>query len=234
MATHTELLETFEQKIDYIFTDKSLLSSAFTHRSYLNEQSNKSTEHNERLEFLGDAVLELAVTKYLYNSYPQEPEGVLTAYRAALVNTESLSEAARLLEMDSYLVMSKGERMDTVKGRMHILANTFEAFVGALYLDQGFDQAEDFIAKQLFHKIDNIISHKLFKDAKSYFQEQAQEQEKVTPHYELLAHEGPDHDKEFVMGVYMGETLVAEGRGASKQKAETNAARAGLEEKGWV
>lgn len=231
---HTEQLEQFENNCGIVFNDKKIIQAAFTHRSYLNEQKGSKGEHNERLEFLGDAVLELAVTKFLYAAYPTEQEGVLTSYRAALVNTESLSDTAKLLEMDSYLLMSKGERMDTVKGRMHILANTFEAFVGATYLDQGFEVAEQFIAKNLFIKMDDIIAQKLFKDAKSFFQEQAQEQEKVTPHYELIAHEGPDHDKEFVMGLYLGEDLIAEGRGASKQRAETNAARAGLEKKGWL
>lgn len=227
-------VEEFAQSIGVQFEDTSHLEVAFTHRSYLNEQRGEDIEHNERLEFLGDAVLELIVTDFLYRSYPEEPEGVLTAYRAALVNTESLSETAAELSMDDYLRMSKGERMDTDKGRMHILANTFESCVGALYLDQGYDVAQRFVADNLFDKIDTIIEHKLFKDAKSYFQEQAQENEKVTPHYELVAHEGPDHDKEFVMAVYLGDEQVAEGRGPSKQKAETNAARKALENKGWL
>lgn len=224
----------FEEETGIIFTDKTILETAFTHRSYLNEQSEKKTDHNERLEFLGDAVLELVVTDYLYKTFQDEKEGVLTSYRAALVNTDSLSQTARLLHMDDYLRMSKGERMDTVKGRMHILANTFESFVGALYLDQGYDAAEKFISTHLFGKIDEIIDKKLFKDPKSYFQEMAQENERITPHYELVAHEGPDHDKEFVMAVYLDEEKIAEGRGPSKQKAETNAARAGLEAREWV
>lgn len=227
-------IQEFTSSIGIEFNDITLIENAFTHRSYLNEQRDEDIEHNERLEFLGDAVLELVVTDFLFSSYPTEPEGVLTAYRAALVNTESLAQTAAELHMDDYLRMSKGERMDTDKGRMHILANTFESCVGAIYLDQGYDVAQGFVANHLFGKIDTIIEHKLFKDAKSYFQEQAQENERVTPHYELVAHEGPDHDKEFVMAVYLGDEQVAEGRGPSKQKAETNAARAALENRGWL
>lgn len=227
-------IKDFTSSIGINFSDESLIENAFTHRSYLNEQRDEDIEHNERLEFLGDAVLELVVTDFLFNQFPDEPEGVLTAYRAALVNTESLAQTAADLSMDDYLRMSKGERMDTEKGRMHILANTFESCVGAIYLDQGYDVAQQFVATHLFGKIDTIIEHKLFKDSKSYFQEQAQENERVTPHYELVAHEGPDHDKEFVMAVYLGEEEVARGRGPSKQKAETNAARAALENKGWL
>ena len=234
MQEHITQLEGFEKKTQVFFDDKTILSKAFIHRSYLNEQRGKGYEHNERLEFLGDAVLELIITDFLFHKFPDEDEGVLTAYRASLVNTESLSATAGELEMDNYLQMSKGERMDTVKGRMHILANTFEAFVGAIYLDQGYDVANRFVSENLFEKIDEIISEKLFKDAKSYFQEIAQEKLKTTPHYDLVAHEGPDHDKEFVMALYLGDERIAEGRGASKQKAETSAARAGLEAKGWL
>lgn len=234
MQEHINQLQQFEIQTQVAFKDKKILSQAFTHRSFLNERKSQDLQHNERLEFLGDAVLELVVTCFLYEKYPTEAEGPLTAYRAALVNTESLAECARKLQMDDFLRMSKGERMDTVKGRLHILANTFEAFVGALYLDQGYDVAYDFVAQQLFDKIDVIVRKKLFKDAKSYFQELAQEIEKTTPHYDLTAHEGPDHDKEFVMALYLDDEKIAEGRGPSKQKAETNAARAGLEAKGWV
>ena len=234
MQEHITQLESFEDQVNITFSNKEILSQAFTHRSYLNEQRGKRLQHNERLEFLGDAVLELVVTHFLFGKYPDEAEGILTAYRASLVNTESLSETSKQLHMDDYLRMSKGERMDTVKGRMHILANTFESFVGAVYLDQGYDAAQQFVAENLFGKIDEIVEKKLFKDAKSYFQELAQEKEKVTPHYELAAHEGPDHDKQFVMALYMNGEKIAEGSGASKQKAETAAARAGLEKKGWV
>lgn len=230
----TQPLSQLQESLGISFNNESILERAFTHRSFLNEQSEESeSRHNERLEFLGDAVLELVVTDFLYNEYPKEKEGVLTAYRAAMVNTDSLASSARTLQMDQYLKMSKGERMDTQKGRQHILANTFEAFIGAIYLDQGYDQACDFIAKQLFTKIDTIIEKKLFRDPKSYFQEQAQDRERITPHYELVDEEGPDHDKVFVMAVYLNSEEVARGKGASKQKAETQAARNALEARGW-
>lgn len=223
----------FAEQTGVSFGDQTLLQAAFTHRSYLNEKGTSGLEHNERLEFLGDAVLELLVTEFLFQKFSSENEGTLTAYRAAMVNTDSLSQAAGRLEMDCYLRMSKGERMDTEKGRGHILANTFEAFVGALYLDQGFAVTRDFIARELFPYIDIILAEGLHRDAKSYFQERAQEVERVTPHYELIEQVGPDHDKQFVMGLYIGDTLVCQGTGPSKQKAETDAARNGLEIKGW-
>ncbi len=234
MKEHLQQLEQFENKVAITFKDKTILFKAFVHRSFLNEQRGKGYEHNERLEFLGDAVLELIITDFLFNKFPNEDEGVLTAYRAALVNTDSLAQTAAELQMDDYLQMSKGERMDTVKGRMHILANTFESFVGAVYLDQGYETARQFVSDNLFKKIDVIIEKKLFKDAKSYFQEIAQEKEKTTPHYELIAHEGPDHDKQFVMALCLDNVEIARGSGPSKQKAETAAARAGLEAKGWL
>jgi len=234
MKEYLQQLAEFEEKTGIVFSDKEILFRAFVHRSFLNEQRGRGYEHNERLEFLGDAVLELIITDFLFNKFPTEDEGVLTAYRAALVNTDSLSQTAALLKMDDYLQMSKGERMDTVKGRMHILANTFESFVGAVYLDQGYDSAKKFVSENLFGKIDEIISKKLFKDAKSYFQEIAQEKEKTTPHYDLVAHEGPDHDKQFVMALFLDDVEIARGAGPSKQKAETMAARAGLEAKGWL
>ena len=215
------------------FSDTTILDTAFTHRSYLNERGHENISHNERLEFLGDAVLELLVTEFLFGRFPDEPEGILTAYRAAMVNTDSLSYAAERLEMDHYLRMSKGERMDTEKGRGHILANTFEAFVGALFLDSGIARAKAFVEKELFPYIDTILAEGLHRDAKSYFQERAQEIEKTTPHYDLIREVGPDHDKQFVMGLYLGDSLVCEGSGPSKQKAETDAARKGLAIKGW-
>jgi len=224
----------FEKKIDIIFTNKDLLQNAFVHRSFINEKAGRGLNHNERLEFLGDAVLELVVTDFLFNKFPDEQEGILTAYRAALVNTSALAQVAKDLDLESYLLLSKGERMDTNKGREHILANTFEALIGALYMDGGYAPAQKIISEHLFSYIDEIVSKKLFKDAKSYFQEIAQEKQKVTPHYELVDSVGPDHDKEFVMGVYLGEQKIAEGRGYSKQKAESEAARAGLEKLEWV
>jgi ribonuclease-3 len=233
MESDTRPLTNFQESIGITFNDTTILERAFTHRSFLNEHAENESRHNERLEFLGDAVLELVVTDFLYREFPRQKEGVLTAYRAALVNTDSLASSARELEMDEYLRMSKGERMDTQKGRQHILANTFEAFVGAMYLDQGYGQARDFIANQLFPKLDAIIEHKLFRDPKSYFQEQAQERERITPHYELIGEEGPDHDKEFVMAVYLENEEVARGKGPSKQKAETSAAQNALQARDW-
>ncbi len=224
----------FEKQIDIIFSNKDLLTQAFVHRSFINEKAGRGLKHNERLEFLGDAVLELAVTDFLYKKFPQEPEGILTAYRAAMVNTISLSKAAKKLNLEAFLLLSKGERMDTNKGREHILANTFEALVGALYMDGGFEVARGFIEQSLFDYIDEIVEQKLYKDAKSYFQEIAQEKQKVTPHYELVEAIGPDHDKEFIMGVFLEDTKIAEGKGYSKQKAESDAARAGLEKLGWL
>ena len=224
----------FEKQIGITFSDKDLLIQAFVHRSFINEKAGRGLKHNERLEFLGDAVLELAVTDFLYKKFLDEPEGVLTAYRAAMVNTISLSRAAKKLDLEAFLLLSKGERMDTNKGREHILANTFEALVGALYIDGGFQVARAFIENSLFDYIHEIVEQKLYKDAKSYFQEVAQEKQKVTPHYELVESIGPDHDKEFIMGVFLEDKKIAEGKGYSKQKAESEAARAGLEKLGWL
>ncbi len=224
----------FEKSIDVNFTNKDILQNAFVHRSFINEKIGRGLKHNERMEFLGDAVLEIIVTEFLYNKFPEEKEGVLTAYRAAMVNTNSLSAVAKELDLETYLLLSKGERMETNKGRDHILANTVEAVIGAVYLDQGFEVAQDFVGRYLFPKIDEIIEQKLYKDPKSYFQEQAQEKRKITPHYELVSEEGPDHDKYFIMGAFLDDEKVAEGKGASKQKAESEAARAALEATGWL
>src|SRR5262245_21260547 len=183
----------FEQKIGFTFRDKKFLETAFTHRSYLNENRAPGREHNERLEFLGDAVLELAVTEFLFAKYPDKPEGDLTAYRAALVNTQSISDAGQKLGMNDYLLLSRGEARDTGRARQIILANAFEALIGALYLDQGYNAAKDFIAKQLFAKTDEVVEKKLWQDAKSRFQESAQEIMGVTPTYKLLDQSGPDH-----------------------------------------
>lgn len=229
-----EQFEKFEEAVNVTFKDKELLKKAFTHRSYLNENNAEGIEHNERLEFLGDAVLELVVTSYLYKTYPDNPEGDLTAYRSALVNTVSISEAATMLNMNDYLLLSKGEAKDTGKARQYILANTYEAVIGAIYLDQGYDVAEKFIALSLFDKLQGIIDKKLYKDAKSYVQELAQEHVSVTPTYTVLHESGPDHDRNFEVGVYFGEELIAKGKGKAKQEAEQNAARAALEVKNWV
>lgn len=223
-----------EELLGITFINKDLLKQAFIHRSYINENPNVGLHHNERLEFLGDAVLELAVTKYLFNKYPKTPEGELTAYRASLVRTESISDAAKQLGFSDYLMLSKGEAKDTGKARAYILANTFEAFVGALYLDQGYEAAEAFIDNHLHHKIDEIVEEGTWKDAKSWVQEKAQEKMSVTPSYVLLNQVGPDHDKIFTIGIVFDENVIAEGTGHSKQDAEQKAARAALKKMGWV
>jgi ribonuclease-3 len=215
------------------FDNLDLLRQAFTHRSYLNEHPGASLEHNERLEFLGDAVLELVVTDYLYRSYGN-PEGELTSWRAALVNTQTMASIAEELDFNGYLLLSKGEAKDTGRARQAILANTLEAVIGALYLDQGYDAAHAFVAKHILVRLPGIIESKLYKDAKSHFQELSQEREGVTPSYETLEELGPDHNKQFRVGAYLGKKLIAEGNGNSKQEAEQDAARNALLEKGWM
>ncbi len=224
---------TFETKIGYSFKDKRLLEAAFTHRSYLNENRSPGREHNERLEFLGDAVLELAVTEFLYAKYPDKPEGDLTAYRAALVNTQSISDAATKLGMNEFLLLSRGEARDTGRARLIILANAFEALIGALYLDSGYLAARDFIGKQLFHKTDEVVAKRLWQDAKSRLQEISQETLGVTPTYEMVGETGPDHEKKFVVAAHLGSERVATGEGRSKQEAEQAAAEKALTAKGW-
>ncbi len=223
----------FEKKIDVEFKDKSLLKQAFIHRSYINENPELGLHHNERLEFLGDAVLELVITDYLYNKYPDRNEGELTAYRAALVNTISISRAATDLEMNDYLLLSKGEAKDTGKARQYILANTFEAMIGAIYMDDGYSTAQKFIANSLFKYTEEIVSKRLWQDSKSYFQEEAQEHVGVTPSYKVLDETGPDHEKVFVVGVYLDSDLIEKGEGRSKQDAEQKAASKALVAKGW-
>lgn len=223
----------FEKKIGYTFRDAGLLEQAFTHRSHLNENRTPGREHNERLEFLGDAVLELVVTEFLYAKYPDKPEGELTAYRAALVNTVSISDAGTKLGINDYLLLSRGESRDTGRARQIILANAFEALIGALYLDSGYDTAKKFIADQLFHKTDEVVAKRLWQDAKSKFQELVQENMQVTPTYKILEQSGPDHDKVFVVGAYIGNEKVATGEGRSKQEAEQAAAEKALAAKGW-
>ncbi|PIR57941.1 MAG: ribonuclease III [Parcubacteria group bacterium CG10_big_fil_rev_8_21_14_0_10_38_31] len=222
----------FEKKLNINFKNKKLLRQAFTHRSYVNENPGAG-EHNERLEFLGDAVLELIITRHLYDKYPDKAEGELTSYRSGLVNTNTLSETASKIDMNEFLLLSKGESKDIGRARQYILANTFEALIGAIYLDLGYDIAYDFIADNLFGYIDDMVDKKLWKDAKSFFQEKAQDIEGVTPHYKLLKEDGPDHAKEFTVGVYIGDNLVGEGVGLSKQDAEQKAAEDGLKKKEW-
>lgn len=223
----------FEQSINFEFKNKELLKQAFIHRSYLNENRGIKLEHNERLEFLGDAVLELVITDYLYNKYPTKPEGDLTAYRSSLVNSNTLSEAAEKIGINSFLLLSKGEAKDTGRARQYILANTFEAVVGAIYLDQGYDKAAEFINKQLFHLIDDIVKNQKFIDAKSRFQEVAQERVGVTPMYKLMKESGPDHNKIFTVAVFLKDEQVVTGEGKSKQEAEQAAAVKALEIKKW-
>jgi ribonuclease-3 len=223
-----------EKKLDIHFKDKNLLMQAFIHRSYLNENGNIKVGHNERLEFLGDAVLELIVTDHLYTAFPQAPEGELTAYRSSLVNTQLIGGAASDIGMNEYLLLSKGESKDIGKARMHILANTFESFIGALFLDQGYDACQKFVARVLFPKLDEIVHKKLWRDSKSLVQEKAQEIYHVTPSYKVLHESGPDHDKKFTIGIYFGNDMIAQGKGKSKQEAEQSAARAAIEEKKWM
>lgn len=224
----------FENKIGVTFRDKKVLREAFTHRSYINEVRERGLSHNERLEFLGDAVVELSVTDFLYRKYPQSTEGDLTSYRAALVNAVTLGDLAIALGMEEYLLLSKGEAKDKgTKARQIILANAFEALVGAIYLDQGYAGADTFLKIHLLGKTDEIVKKELWRDAKSFFQEEAQEHAGITPAYKVMREIGPDHDKQFVVGVYLNKELVAEGAGKSKQEAEQQAAAEGLKVKGW-
>lgn len=219
-------------RLGLTFNNLDLLAEALTHRSYLNE--NKSAHaHNERLEFLGDAVLELTVTHFLFKKFPDKPEGDLTAYRASLVNTFSLADSAELIGLNDMLLLSKGEAKDTGRARQIILANAFEAVLGAIYLDQGYDAAEAFVAQHLYAKIDGVIENRAWQDAKSRFQELAQEKKNVTPIYKTIAETGPDHDKKFTVGAFLNSDEIARGDGKSKQEAEQAAAQKALEKTGW-
>lgn len=222
-----------ENHIGVNFTDKALLKQAFIHRSYLNENPSRETSHNERLEFLGDAVLELVVTEELYRIFPEKPEGELTTLRAALVNSKMLSDVALDLGFNEYLLLSRGEARDMGRARQYILANAFEALVGALYLDQGYLVSKEFLVRVVLSKLDHVVENRLYKDPKSLFQEESQERVGITPTYEVTREWGPDHDKHFVIGVFLGSELVAEGEGPSKQAAQEEAARMGLQKKGW-
>lgn len=226
-------LNALQMILEVSFKDTNLLLSAITHRSYLNEHRDATWEHNERLEFLGDAVLELIVTDFLFSTYADKPEGELTAIRAALVNTVSLSAASEQLGVNQYLLMSKGEAKDEGRARQYILANVFEACIGAIYLDQGYAEAREFIARRLFGHTEEIIKKRLWQDAKSRFQELAQEHASITPTYETVSQEGPDHDRVFTIGVYLRREKIAEGKGRSKQEAEQQAAQAAMLAKGW-
>lgn len=223
-----------EKRLGVKFEDRSFLKQALTHRSYLNENRAWPLGHNERLEFLGDAVLELIVKEFLFRKYPSIQEGLLTAYRSGLVNNVTLSDTAVELGLNDFLLMSKGEAKDTGRARAQILANTFESIVGALYLDQGYESARTFVARFLLPKMDEIVEGGLWRDPKSQLQEAAQEHLRLTPTYEVLEEKGPDHGRQFIVGVYFGSDLVARGQGGAKQLAEADAAKTALALKGWT
>lgn len=222
-----------ENSLNIYFQNKNLLIQAFIHRSYINENSGVKLGHNERLEFLGDAVLELVSTNFLYHKFTDLAEGELTSYRAALVNTKSISEIAKNLNFNDYLFLSKGESKDFGKARLSILADTYEAFIGAVFLDKGYNEAKDFIEKTLLIHTDEIIMAGKYKDAKSVVQEKSQDILSVTPSYKVLSESGPDHDKKFIVGIYFADEKIAEGGGKSKQEAETDAATNAIIKKGW-
>lgn len=223
----------FEKKIGVSFKNAKVLEQAFVHRSYINENGNNGLEHNERLEFLGDAVLELSVTDFLFRKYKNKTEGELTAHRAALVNAVTLSEIAIELGMNEYLFLSKGESKDTGRARQSILADAYEAVIGAIYLEHGYEVADKFIQTFLLSKTQDVVKRGLLKDAKSKIQEKSQEIYGLTPKYKVQKEIGPDHDKKFVVGIFFGSEHVANGEGKSKQEAETSAAQRALEIKGW-
>lgn len=223
-----------EQQIGCRFNDAKLAAQVFVHRSFLNEHDHPELASNERLEFLGDAVLELVVTDALYRRFPEKAEGDLTAIRSALVKRGHLAMVAKELHLGEMLLLSKGEELSGGRQKDYILANTVEALIGALYLGEGYAEASAFIDRFILPHTDHIVSANLHIDSKSRFQETAQEKVGVTPHYELLREEGPDHQKCFVMGAYLGDELIGEGQGSSKRKGEEEAALAALEAKGWL
>ena len=215
--------------IKYEFKNKDLLKEALTHRSYLNENPKWNSPHNERLEFLGDAVLELIVTVNLYEKYPKFPEGQLTTFRAALVNYQMLASVSKEFVLEKFLLLSKGEAKDKGRAREVILANAIEALIGAIYLDGGYEQVKLFVDKFVMPNLKDVVDKGLYKDAKSLLQEKTQADLKTTPVYRVLEEAGPDHKKLFTVGVYFGEKLAATGQGLSKQDAELEAAKKALE-----
>lgn len=231
----TTNFEALAERIGVTFNDISLLRAACTHRSFLNENRGSGMEHNERLEFLGDAVLELVVTSFLYRKYPKKQEGELTAYRSAIVNTVSLTKVAERISLGEFMLLSRGEAKDTGRARGVIIANAVEALIGAIYMDQGYNSAANFISEHILNviDIDAIVENKSWMDAKSRFQERAQDKVGLTPTYKTLKEVGPDHDKQFTLGVFLGDVQVATGSGPSKQEAEQKAAEKALEAKGW-
>jgi ribonuclease-3 len=219
----------FQKEIDVTFKDMTLLERAFIHRSYLNEHPKLGLEHNERIEFLGDAILELVVTDFLYRNYPN-PEGDLTNWRSALVKTESLAEVAKELHLSRFFKLSRGEAKGNSRSHGLISANSVEALIGAIYLDQGYGGAEKFITKYIISKLDHILEVGSWIDPKSKFQELAQDHYGVTPIYRVISEEGPDHDKIFTVGVYVGDKLCGKGHGSSKQAAQQVAAAVALKD----
>lgn len=224
----TPYQEFAREKLGFEFNNLDLLITALTHRSYVNEHRKSVHHHNERLEFLGDAVLELAVTEYLFNNF-SEPEGILTAWRAALVRTESIGDAGDKLGYGPLIRMSKGEKNGSERAHLQILANAFEAVIGAIYLERGFEDARDFIHKHIIIKLDGILESGSWRDPKSYLQEISQRVDSQTPVYKVLSEEGPDHDKIFTLGVFVGEKMMGRGTGPSKQVAQQQAARAAID-----
>lgn len=223
----------FADKIGVEFKNIKTLEQAFVHRSFINENGKSGLEHNERLEFLGDAVLELSATDFLFHKFKNKAEGELTAHRAALVNAVTLSEVALALEMNEFLFLSKGEAKDVGRARQNILADAFEAVIGAIYIEHGYTQADNFIKKYLLSKSDEVVKRGLLKDAKSKVQEKSQEIYGLTPKYKVVKEVGPDHDKKFLVAIFFGPEKVAEGEGKSKQEAEQVAAQEALKVKGW-
>ncbi len=223
----------FEEQIGVDFKNKDLLKQAFVHRSYLNENRDFPLGHNERLEFLGDAVLELVITDYLFVKYPEKPEGEMTSLRSSLVNSNTLFSVGQTLKINDFLLLSRGEAKDTGRARQYILANTMEAIIGAIYIDQGYESAKKFIYDYISPYLDKVIELGSWIDSKSLFQEKAQEHAGITPAYRTIKEVGPDHGKHFTVGVYLKNDLVAQGDGESKQDAEQVAARNGLDAKGW-
>ena len=221
-----------EAKIGLEFKNKDLLLRALTHRSYINENPKWHLDHNERLEFLGDAVLELVVTEYLYNNYPN-PEGEMTNWRAALVNANILSQITNEFDLNDFVLLSRGEARDTGRARQYILANAIEALIGAIYLDQGYEPSKQFINRFVLKELPDIIKNRLYRDPKSLFQEYAQEHAGITPTYEVLDEWGPDHARNFKIGVFLEKEMIGSGQGPSKQEAQQEAAKDALIKKGW-
>ncbi len=229
----SEKLSQLENLLAVKFTNKELLLNACIHSSYVNEHHDEGVDHNERLEFLGDAVLELVTTEYLYAKFPDKEEGVLTSLRAALVKGPHLADVALSLGIGAFLLLSHGEEKGGGREKKYILANTMEAIIGALYLDQGFDAAKHFINRIILTNLDSIIAQGAHVDPKSKLQELAQQKMEVTPTYTVLSEEGPDHSKVFTVGAYLGSNLVGQGAGSSKQKGQQSAAQDALEKLGW-